>query len=277
MKERITKLTMLQIRYLEELEKIPKEKKRGIITTVSDICGVDHAAVSKFFKKCIDAEYLDKNYQFTRKGEKWFQVYLENRRRVSEHLISIGVPTRNLDSSVSAIMENMDPHVLTMLTNSFHNQEDTVSSYSVQKLNQIRPLDEFVEKGNHKVAFKILKSQKNMDGFIPSMADMGFEKPGLIKNNSRGFALELRLKELKAWSRVNEEWMTGHLSSLKYLQFGIYKKANIRDGKVRISLDGCKYRFYAKDRAMGMIPIIVASNVGVKHMPESSAILLFWI
>ena len=58
-------LTILQIRYLTELEQM--EKGRGTIGAIAEKCGVKHPTVSRFFKSCIEKEYLTQSLDFTEK------------------------------------------------------------------------------------------------------------------------------------------------------------------------------------------------------------------
>ena len=71
--------------------------------------------------------------------------------------------------------------------------------------------------------------------------------------------------------------MTGRLADLKYEQYGLIKQAKIQDDTVRIPLEDCRAELYDDNKIYGMIPITVTSDVGTQHMPESSALLVFWL
>lgn len=64
---------MLQLSYLMELAKL-EESQRSVMT-VAQICGVNHSAVSKYFKICRERGILADGYQFTAKGERWLSGY----------------------------------------------------------------------------------------------------------------------------------------------------------------------------------------------------------
>ena len=63
---RLNRPTMLQVKYMEELSKLPADlRKRGGISAVAEICGVNHSVVSRFVKSCIEAGYInEKNCEY---------------------------------------------------------------------------------------------------------------------------------------------------------------------------------------------------------------------
>lgn len=107
------------------------------------------------------------------------------------------------------------------------------------------------------------------------MADRGFEPVALIKYNKRGAYLELTIREIDAVSRVNGEDMSGHLATLKYLHQGIFRYADIKNGKVKIPLDACYYQNFDNGVLRGNVMITVTCSVGNAHMPESTARVVF--
>ena len=63
---RLNRPTMLQVKYMEELSKLPADlRKRGGISAVAEICGVNHSVVSRFFKSCIEAGYINEKNKIT--------------------------------------------------------------------------------------------------------------------------------------------------------------------------------------------------------------------
>mgnify|MGYP003103479825 CR=1 FL=1 len=58
---KIENLTMLQILYLIELNKL--EKKKGAVRMIAAKCGVNHSQVSRFFKKCIEEGELTESLE----------------------------------------------------------------------------------------------------------------------------------------------------------------------------------------------------------------------
>ena len=67
---KIENLTMLQIQYLIELNKL--EKKKGAVRMIAAKCGVNHSQVSRFFKKCIEEGELTESLDFTENGKRKF-------------------------------------------------------------------------------------------------------------------------------------------------------------------------------------------------------------
>ena len=65
---KIENLTMLQIQYLIELNKL--EKKKGAVRMIAAKCGVNHSQVSRFFKKCIEEGELTESLDFTENGKR---------------------------------------------------------------------------------------------------------------------------------------------------------------------------------------------------------------
>ena len=75
-----------QLSYLMELAKL-EESQRSVMT-VAQICGVNHSAVSKYFKICRERGILADGYQFTAKGERWLHGYQKSCVFHWKHVIS---------------------------------------------------------------------------------------------------------------------------------------------------------------------------------------------
>ena len=71
--------------------------------------------------------------------------------------------------------------------------------------------------------------------------------------------------------------MQGHLASLKYEQGGMMRVAKIKNGKVKIPLEACQFYQNTRGRIYGSVPVPLACSVGQMHMPESTALLRFWL
>ena len=110
-----------------------------------------------------------------------------------------------------------------------------------------------------------------------SMADQGFESLAVLIRRTRGNWLELTIREMRAHSRIDGRMMQGHLSSLKYENDGMLRKAEVKDGKVRIPLEACAFYQNVRSKIRGSIPVTLACSVGQVHMPESTALLKFWL
>ena len=79
-----------------------------------------------------------------------------------------------------------------------------------------------------------------------SMAHQGFIGPAVLKKNNRGIFIELSLCDIQANSGSNGKRMKGHLSRLKYEQNGNMIPTEIRNAKVKIPLEACKFSRHQK-------------------------------
>ena len=71
--------------------------------------------------------------------------------------------------------------------------------------------------------------------------------------------------------------MEGHLQSLKYEQGGVLHLARITGGRLRLPLEACTLRRRSGGGIRGELAVTVTCNVGRVHMPESTAMLVFWL
>lgn len=86
---KIENLTMLQIQYLIELNKL--EKKKGAVRMIAAKCGVNHSQVSRFFKKCIEEEELTESLDFTENGKRKLDWRCKMIRDVRDYLERSGI------------------------------------------------------------------------------------------------------------------------------------------------------------------------------------------
>ena len=109
------------------------------------------------------------------------------------------------------------------------------------------------------------------------MADRGVERQAMLRHNKRGSWLELSIQKMNAISRVDHAEMEGKLSSLKYECNGRLHKAEIRGNKVNIPLEACRFIQNSRGIIKGRVAITVTCSVGCVHMPENTALLIFWL
>lgn len=265
--------SMLQIRYLTELAKIGK--KRGSVALIADTCGVSHGPVSRFFKECIGAGYLTANYEFTEKGSQALKTYQRLLKEVGFYLERIGIPASEIPEKTRQLIENVDYSLLMTMTRNSGQVKESRNQTNAEE-GSLYYLDNVLEKGRFEVGIAIY--QLNTEGGTKlSMANNGFEHLACIRNNTRGSWLELTTREMHAHSRIDGSDMRGSLSSLKYVDKGQLHEAAIREGKVRIPLSACRFMKTRLGNVKGMISITVTCSVGKAHMPESTALLMFWL
>ena len=259
-------LTMLQIRYLTELDQL--EKKKGAVRRIAATCGVNHSQVSRFFKKCTEEGELTESLDFTEKGRRKLDWHCKMVRDVRDYLERSGI-TEGMEEVLGELIENIDYAHLEKLVKS--DRRTNPGTQMRRREDVITDITEILEYGNYEVVVAILQH----DGTKRSMADRGFEPTAMIRYNKRGAWLELTIREMDAVSRINGEDMFGHLATLKYLHQGVYRYADIKNGKVRIPLDACYYQNFDNGVLRGNIMITVTCSVGNGHMPESTARVIF--
>ena len=276
--------SMLQIQYLLELEKVGK--KRGSVAMIADTCGVSHGPVSRFFKECIEKGYLTEKYEFTAEGTHALLTYKKLLRDVKLYLKTMNIPEKEITDKMKQLIENVDYDLLrTMIRNTRQTAEHAAKQDKSQKDAQDSQysrdsnayfIEKILEKGKFQVGIAIHQISRNSETRL-SMAHRGFEHLASIRNNTRGSWLELTIREIHGRSRIDGTEMSGHLSSLKYEKQGQLYEAVIKDGHLKIPLSACHFFRGRLGNVKGTVHITVACNVGNAHMPESTAVLTFWM
>jgi len=82
---------------------------------------------------------------------------------------------------------------------------------------------------------------------------------------------------MSAHSRVSGETMVGKLKTLKYEHDEVLETVDIVNNIVRIPMEACKIHKWTGVGTMGVVPVTVTCSVGLVHMPESTALLYFWV
>lgn len=265
--------SLLQITYLTALEKT--EKKRGCVGQVAEICGVSHGPVSRFFKECTGCGYLTEQYEFTENGIRALKMYKRILQDVRSYLIRIGVSEEELPEKLRQLVENVDYELLMSITRSDTRvKKDT--TYIPEEESTAWMLEKVLEKGNYEVEIALHQVNRNVAPRL-SMAHRGFERFAMIRNNTRGSWLELTICPVHGISRIDGMDMTGWLSSLKYEKQGQLYEVDLRTDKVRIPLSACRFVRSSHGNIKGMIMITVTCTAGKAHMPESTALLTFWL
>lgn len=268
--------TMQQLSYLLELYKLDAEQgAKGVVEKVAKACGVSHSSVSRYFKSCHENGLLTEKYTFTRLGETRVEGYQEIIQGLTEYFRTMELPEEEVIENVGNQIENVEFHVLMSMVKNMHRQTRRHRAEKIERLRENFPLEIF-EEGDWKVYFLVLHLQEEGKTGI-SMADRGFEKPAILHLSGNESWLELTVREMSARSRVDGRRMTGHLDSLKYARDGILYQAEMKHGKVKIPLDACRFHRKKGGEMKGMIPITATCNVGRAHMPESTAVLIFWM
>lgn len=267
--------TMQQIRYLMELEKL--DHKRGTVSMISEICGVHHGSVSRYLKISYESGLLTKDYEFTKAGRVWLGKYKKLVEDLERYFQNIGLAEEEIPAAVKKMIENFDYHVLTSM---IRTDQEIRRNYSANKDKKKTPMKNFLSEvlkyGTESVSFMLFRVDHET-GYRVSMANRGFERPAILRHNKRGSWIQLTVKEMSAESRMTGEMMTGHMESMKYEENGVLQQAEIKNRKLRIPLEACHFIRKPGGEVISMIPVTVTCSVGRNHMPESTAILVFWL
>lgn len=265
--------TLQQLRYLTELEK--EDNTRGMIARIAEKCQVSTAPVSRYLKSCCEKGLLTEDYRFTKEGQAWIENYKRILKELPSYFRSIGIPEAQLEANVRDMVENISCYTIsTMLTNYKRMQSSHVREkrerLTEQFLREMLP-----EKIECPVYFMLYRNKEGKMAL--SMADQGFEKPATLKHNRRGSWLILKRKEMQGFSRINREKMSGHLDTLKYDQEGTLIQAECRDDMIRIPLRAFQFHRRQGGEVRGALSVTMTCSVGRSHMPESTAVLVFWM
>ena len=264
--------TVQMLNFLEELERLGGG--RGCIAAIAENCGANHSSVSRYFKLCRENGILTEDLQLTGKGKIWLRGYGKLREDIPLFLRRAGVPAGEIGENVRRLIEHVDYHTLSIMARYLRNQQDHFVNGEPGRQPAGNPLKEILDYGSHEVFFMVFQMRK---GNEISMANRGFRKPAVIRRNKRGSWLELEPCEMRAWSPVEGEEMTGYLETLKYEQDGILHLAKKSQGKMRIPLEACQIRIMQGGGICGHVFVTATCSVGRIHMPESTARLVFWL
>ncbi len=265
--------SLLQIKYLTTLEET--DKKRGCVGQIADLCGVSHGPVSRFFKECVAKGYLTEQYEFTESGIRALKMYKRLLHDTDAYLARLGVREEEAAEKLRQLIENVDYELLMSITRSDVKVKKETNSIPEEE-STTWLLEKVLEKGNYEVEIALHQVNRAAAPKL-SMAHRGFEHIAVIRHNNRGSWLELTIRPVHGISRIDGMDMTGWLSSLKYEKQGQLYEVDLRTDKIRIPLNACRFVRSSHGNIKGMILITVTCTAGKAHMPESTALLTFWI
>lgn len=265
--------TMLQLKYLQGLSRV--EKKRGVQGSIAEYYNVNRSTVNRYFKNCIERGILTETLEFTVEGQEWLGRYAELYENLQKYLEEIGARPEEIEKTIDVMVEDIDIHMLELMINA-HAEKKSVYKRRENELDQ--EIQNNLQKcERHPVVFRLYRMNKKSGKSRDSMAMRGFEETAEIVQNHGESYLELKLKEMTAHSRANGKVMAGRLKTLKYEHNEIFETAEIEDNRVRIPMEACRMHKWTGIGTMGSVPITVTCNVGEMHMPESTAMLFFWV
>lgn len=127
--------------------------------------------------------------------------------------------------------------------------------------------------GNYRLSFIIYREKANNVTNV-SMANEGFEHPGILSVTDGVGTVQLHATTLNARSAKTGAAMKGKVKSLKYFDNGDYISAELNGDIVAFPAES--FNFYNLRPGFspvlhGTLPIKITANVGTMHMPESIA------
>ena len=265
--------TMLQLKYLQGLSRV--EKKRGAQGSIAEYYNVNRSTVNRFFKNCIERGILTEALEFTVEGQEWLDRYVRLYENLQKYLEEIGARPEEIEETIDVMVEDIDIHMLELMINA-HAEKKSVYKRKENELDQ--EIQNNLQKcERHPVVFRLYRMNKKPGQSRDSMAMRGFEETAEIVQDKGESYLELKVKDMSAHSRVSGETMVGKLKTLKYEHDEVLETADIVNNIVRIPMEACKIHKWTGVGTMGVVPVTVTGSVGLVHMPESTALLYFWV
>ncbi len=261
----------LQIRYLLELDRIGNS--RGFKLLIAEACGVSHVAVVKYLNSCRDSGDLTEDYRFTEKGRKKVEMYRRLIKDVEAYLYRIGSTAEEIPELLPRFMENIGYDVLERIIR--NDQTIRHGNRAAEAPDVQQMLGGVLRKGTYQVGIALFRSDGGRVRY--SMAHRGFRRPAeLVIGEGNGW-LVLTPCQMMARSRIDGELKEGRLGTLKYYREGRLTAAEETDGRIWVPLDACKVQKSGKGNIKAVIPVTVTCTVGNADMPESTAVLMFWM
>lgn len=265
--------TMLQLKYLQGLSRV--EKKRGAQGSIAEYYNVNRSTVNRFFKNCIERGILTEALEFTVEGQEWLDRYVRLYENLQKYLKEIGARPEEIEETIDVMVEDIDIHMLELMINA-HAEKKSVYKRKENELDQ-ETQNNLQKCERHPVVFRLYRMNKKPGQSRDSMAMRGFEETAEIVQDKGESYLELKVKDMSAHSRVSGETMVGKLKTLKYEHDEVLETADIVNNIVRIPMEACKIHKWTGVGTMGVVPVTVTCSVGLVHMPESTALLYFWV
>ena len=265
--------TMLQLKYLQGLSRV--EKKRGAQGSIAEYYNVNRSTVNRFFKNCIERGILTEALEFTVEGQEWLDRYVKLYENLQKYLEEIGARPEEIEETIDVMVEDIDIHMLELMIKA-HAEKKSVYKRKENELDQ--EIQNNLQKcERHPVVFRLYRMNKKPGQSRDSMAMRGFEETAEIVQDKGESYLELKVKDMSAHSRVSGETMVGKLKTLKYEHDEVLETDDIVNNIVRIPIEACKIHKWTGVGTMGVVPVTVTCSVGLVHMPESTALLYFWV
>ena len=269
---------MMQIRCLQELKRL-QPVGRGFQVVIAERCHISAPGINKSLKKAIEQGLITKYYTFTEYGEQWLGVYGHLVERLERYLEEIQIPESEKEKHIRMMVEDMDPFLLESILSA---NERKVKPGDRKYKSLMEEVDcNIGENSGIRVRIAVYRMDRRKNGRDAfSMGNRAFEPEAQLMKRDGMDYLILRIREMEARSRIDGREMTGRISSLKYEQDEELKRVKDlteESEEIEILLEAFKMHVSPGGEIKGVLPITVTCSVGNGHMPESSALLVFWM
>ena len=199
--------------------------------------------------------------------------------RLERYLEEIQIPESEKEKHIRMMVEDMDPFLLESILSA---NERQVKPGDRKYKSLMEEVDcNIGENRGIRVRIAVYRMDRRENGKDAfSMGNRAFEPEAqLLKRDGRD-CLILRIREMEARSRIDGREMTGRISSLKYEQGEELKRVKDlteESEEIVIPLEAFKMHVSPGGEIKGVLPVTVTCSVGNGHMPESTALLMFWM
>lgn len=270
------KLNNFQFQCLRNLKMQRNEKGYLNEAEIARKFGVNKSTVHRCIRSCVERELLtETEYNLTKKGEKILEYYLEIYEEILDYLKRIGVEAKEREEAAENMIDSVDIKTIQTICirERLHLQYENIDAnkQETQKLLGVDELRKYLSPGTYEVDFSIYRQDKDSPGL--SMADRGFEKPAKLYFQDDAKYLELKIREMEAYSMIEKQHlMKGYVSAIKILSKNdVLKLLDIQENTVKIPLEEIWFELPGHGELIGEAQLIMSCSVGEMHMPESVA------
>ena len=268
------------IRILLIFRENPEE--RNNVAKIARILGVEIYTASRLLIQMEGEGLINRENnrwpRLTAKGKKQADFYADRIEVLQEHLVYEGVDqfTAGNDAfywSVFSSDETLD--VIRRVRERYRIRYE----FRDQKSFSGTALCKKLHDGNYQFPFLIYR-EKVVNGNNLSMANEGFRHPCTLQVKDGTGKIYVQPVEMQAHSRLTNDMMKGHVSSLKYFDSGHFIPAERQGTNLLFSADSIHFQSIgtgAEQILHGTIPVRMTCSVGLDHMPEADAIFTLLI
>ncbi len=252
------------------------------VTSLARIFGYGKTYISNMMHELQDEGMVDmsdnRRPRLTERGLKTAQEYHEKIQLNLHHLLYEGVDEENAmhDAYFMALYCSDATNYARRETDQYYR-----AKLALRSKEQIRGAEfcKHLADGEYSVPFFIYKTkERGRSSDILSMANAGFEQPAKLRVVNGVGTISLTGKPMTAKSRVTGLRMQGKVESVKYISGREYVPCE-RDGDVfSFPAAGVHFQNILSDSRQvlhGSVRLSMRCDVGIAHMPESAAVVVF--